>query len=72
MYDVTQLVGVGARRWTCMLSQVIHGQLCVTPWTVACQAPLSMGFSREECWRGLPCPPAENLPDVEIELTSLG
>ena len=28
----------------------------VTPWTVACQAPLSMGFSRQEYWSGLPCP----------------
>jgi len=27
-----------------------------TPWTVVCQAPLSMGFSREEFWNGLPCP----------------
>ena len=33
-----------------------HVQLFVTPWTVACQAPLSMGFSRQECWSGLPCP----------------
>ena len=34
-------------------------QLClfVTPWTVAGQAPLSLGFSRQEYWSGLPCPP---------------
>ena len=32
-------------------------QLFVAPWTVACQAPLSMGFSRQEHWSGLPCPP---------------
>ena len=31
----------------------------MTPWTVACQAPLSMGFPREEHWSGLPCPPPE-------------
>ena len=31
--------------------------LCATPWTVAHQAPLSMGFSRQEYWSGLPCPP---------------
>ena len=31
-------------------------QLCVTPWTVACQAPLSMGFPRQEYWSGLPFP----------------
>ena len=29
----------------------------MTPWTVACQAPLSIGFSRQEYWSGLPCPP---------------
>ena len=41
---------------TYMLSCV---QLCVTPWTVARQAPLSMGFSSQEYWSGLPCPPPE-------------
>ena len=34
----------------------------MTPWTVAHQAPLSMGFSRQEHWSGLPCPPPEGLP----------
>ena len=34
-----------------------HVQLFATPWTVACQGPLSMGFSRQEYWSGLPCPP---------------
>ena len=38
----------------CMLSRVSHVQLFVTPWTVACLAPLSMGFSRHEYWCGLP------------------
>ena len=37
----------------CVLS---HVQLFVTPWTVACQVPLSMGFSRQEYWSGLPFP----------------
>ena len=32
-------------------------KLFVTPWTVACQAPLSVGFSRRECWSGVPFPP---------------
>ena len=35
----------------------------VTPWTAACQAPLSMAFSRQEYWSGLPFPPPEDLPD---------
>ena len=42
----------------------------VTPWTVACQAPLSMGFSRQECWSGLPFPSPGDLPGPGIEPTS--
>ena len=41
-----------------------------TPWTVACQAPLSMGFSWQECWSGLPFPSPGDLPDPGIELMS--
>ena len=37
----------------CMLSRFSHAQLFVTPWTVACQAPLSKGFSGQESWSGL-------------------
>ena len=39
-----------------MLSCFSHVRLFATPWTVASQAPLSMGFSRQEYWSGLPCP----------------
>ena len=39
----------------------------MTPWTVAHQAPLSMGFSRQEYWSGLPCPYPGNLPDPGIK-----
>ena len=52
----------------CVLS---HVQLCVTLWTVAHQAPLSMEFSRKESWSGLPLPPPGDLPDTGIELVSL-
>ena len=38
-----------------------------TPWTIAPQAPLSMGFSRQEYWRGLPCPPLGDLPNAGTE-----
>ena len=38
-----------------------------TPRTVACQAPLSMGFSRQEYWSGLPLPSPGDLPDPGIE-----
>ena len=41
--------------------------LFVTPWTVAYQAPPSMGFSRQECWSGLPLPSPGDLPDPGIE-----
>ena len=39
-----------------------------TPWTVACQTPLSMGFSRQEYWSGLPFPSPGDLPDPGIKL----
>ena len=41
-----------------------------TPWTVAYQAPPSMGFSRQECWSGLPFPSPGDLPDPGIETGS--
>ena len=43
----------------------------MTPWAIACQAPLSLGFSRQEHWNGLPCPPPGDLPDPGIEPASL-
>ena len=46
-------------------------QLFQTPWTVACQAPLSMQFSRQEYWSGLPFPSPGDLPDPGIKLASL-
>ena len=45
-------------------------QLFMTPWTVAHQLPLSMGFSRQGYWSGLPCPPPRDLPDPGIEAGS--
>ena len=48
----------------CLLSYV---QLFATPWTVAHQAPLSMGFPRQEYWSGLPFPPPGDLLDPGIE-----
>ena len=46
-------------------------RLCVTPWTVARQAPLSMGFSQQEYWNGLSFPSPGDLPDPGIKPTSL-
>ena len=47
-----------------------HVWLFVTPWTVACHAPLSMESSREEHWSGLPFPSPGDLPDPEMEPAS--
>ena len=46
-------------------------RLSVTPWTLAHQAPLSMEFSRQEYWNGLPLPSPDYLPDPGIEPVSL-
>ena len=51
----------------CMLSRFSHVQLFVTPWTVARQAPLFLGFSRQEYWSGLPYSPPGDLPDLGIK-----
>ena len=48
-----------------------HVWFSVNPWTVAHQAPLSMGFSRQDCWSGLPCPPPGDLPDPGSNLLLL-
>ena len=49
----------------------VHGlsniRLLASPWTVACQAPLSMGFSRQEYWSRLSFPPPGDLPNPGIE-----
>ena len=50
-----------------MFCVLICAQLFVTPWTVAYQAPLSMGFSRQERWSGLPCPLWGDLPNPGIK-----
>ena len=62
--------GKAAKEWRIInkdhCAVVNHVWLFVTTWTVAHQAPLSMGFSRQESWSGLPCPPAVYLPDPGI------
>ena len=55
----------------CVLSTSVILTLCNPMDCIACQAPLSMGFSRQEYWRGLPCPPLLYLPDPGIEPMSL-
>ena len=55
----------------CTVLKLSRVQLFATLWTVACQAPLSMRFSRQEYWSGLPCPPSEAVRDPEIKPMSL-
>ena len=56
----------------CVFSHFSRVRLFATPWTVACQAPLSMGFPRQENWSGLPCPPPGDVPDPGIKPMSPG
>ena len=56
--------------FVCILSCFSSAWLFATPWTIACQAPLSMGFSSQEYWSGLPCPPPGDLPDPGIKPVS--
>ena len=73
----------GTCLYTCLVALIVSDSatlLCVcaqssptlvTPWTVAHQAPLSMGFSRPECWSGFPCPSPGDLPNSGIKTASL-
>jgi len=67
-----ELFGFGALLiWlvcTCVLS---HVRLFATPWTIAYQAPLSLGFSRQEYWSGLSFPSPGDVPDPGIELSGI-
>ena len=55
----------------CCAESLSHVQLFATPWTVAHQAPLSLEFSRQEYWSGLPCPAPGDLPNPGVEPRSL-
>ena len=55
---------------SCVPSCFSHAQLFATLCTVARQVPLSVGFSRQEYWSGLPCPPPGDLPDSGVDPTS--
>ena len=56
-----------AWKWKGKVKSLSHVRLFATPWTVACHAPPSMGFSRQEYWSGLPLPSPGDLPDPGIE-----
>ena len=71
LYDVGASPVSLARMRECVLSRFTCVQLCATLWTIARQASLSMGFSRQGYWSGLPCPPPGDLPNPGIKPTSL-
>ena len=52
-----------------MLGHFSSVRLFATPWTITHQVPLTMGFSKQEYWSGLPCHSPDNLPNPGIELT---
>ena len=64
IYSVDHDLEIKKVKW---LSHVHFFFFFATPWTVVCQAPPPMGFSRQEFWSGLPFPSPEDLPDPEIE-----
>ena len=56
-----------AMAWILLFSRSVVSDSFVTLWTVAHQAPLSMGFPRQEYWNGLPFPSPADLPNPEIK-----
>ena len=55
----------------CLFVCLVMNDSFATPWTVACQAPLSMGFPRQEYWSVLPFPSPRDLPDSWLKPTPL-
>ena len=68
---LTALQSIFCWMCVCVLSCFSHVRLCATLWTVARQGPLSMGFSLQEFWSGLPFPSSEDLPEPGIKPVSL-
>ena len=64
-----QICNIWQPRKICVCS-VAKLRLIFGQWTVACQSPLSMGFSRHKYWSGLPCPPPGDLPNSGMESAS--
>ena len=60
-------IGVAALEVKVNVKLLSRVRLFATPWTIAYQSPLSMGFSRREYWSWLPFPSPEHLPDSGIE-----
>ena len=69
--DSTTISTTSSRCALHVLGRFSHVRLFATPWVIAHQTPLSMGFTRPEYWSGLPCPPPGDLPNAGIESLSL-
>ena len=69
--EPVEIVYLSYAAFVCVLSLISYVQLFTTLWTIACQAPLSMEFSRQEYWSGLPCPSPRDLPNPGTEPTCL-
>ena len=63
-YHTIALISQASKSERKKVKRLSRVRLFVTPWTVAYQAPLSMGFSRQQYWRGLPFPSPGDLPDL--------
>ena len=59
-------ITVSGTACVCLLSGFSHIRFCGTLWTVARQAPLPLGLSRQEYWTGLPCPPPGDFPNPRL------
>ena len=68
---ITGILFSGVLLCMCILSHFSHVRVFANWWTVAQQAPLSMGFSRQEYWSKLPCPPLGDLSNLGIKPVSL-
>ena len=60
-----------AWKWKVKVKSLSHVWLLATPWTAAYQAPLSLGFSRQEYWSGVPLPSLNLLPSFIIDWSSI-
>ena len=67
----TQKSNLGLLHYRQSIYWLSYEGVFATPWTVTCQTPLSLGFSRQEYWSGWPQPPPGHLPDPGIEPASL-
>ena len=69
-HEIKRCMLLGRKAMTNLVKSLSRVRLFATTWTVACQAPPSMGLSRQECWSGLPFPSPGDLPNPGIKTGS--